>query len=277
MFFLYPYIGGFLKTVLQNSLWIIPLAILFSLLLTTIIISLIVNQILEFMPLEAHLNPVNKIIGVFPGAINGLLYATLLSWLLLMIPISNWISNETRESKIAQELTLNLERIENRLKPEFKDAISRTMQRTIIEEGPNEMVRLPFLVTETSPKPALEQEMLEMLNKERERHQLKPLEADTQLREMAREHSRDMFARSYFSHVSPNGRTPYDRAIKHNVRFLTIGENLALAQTLPIAHDGLMKSPGHRANILQPAFRKVGIGVIDGGVYGLMITQNFKN
>src|SRR5690606_1231129 len=169
-------IGGFLKTVLQNSLWIIPLAILFSLLLTTIIISLIVNQILEFMPLEAHLNPVNKIIGVFPGAINGLLYATLLSWLLLMIPISNWISNETRESKIAQELTLNLERIENRLKPEFKDAISRTMQRTIIEEDPNEIVRLPFLVTENSPKPALKQEMLEMLNKERERHQLKPLE-----------------------------------------------------------------------------------------------------
>jgi len=277
MFFLYPYIGDLLKTIIQNSLWIIPIAILLSLVLTTIIVSLIVNQILEFIPVEAHFNPINKIIGILPGAVNGLLYATLLSWILLMMPLSDWISNETRESKIAQELTLNLERIEDRLKPEFKEAISRTMQRTIIEEGPDEMITLPFAVIETSAKPALEQEMLAMVNKEREKHGLRALEADTQLREVAREHSRDMFARSYFSHVSPDGHTPYDRAVKFNVRFMTIGENLALAQTLPIAHDGLMKSPGHRANILQPAFRKVGIGIIDGGVYGLMITQNFKN
>src|SRR5690606_30526559 len=82
MFFLYPYIGDLLKTIIQNSLWIIPIAILLSLVLTTIIVSLIVNQILEFIPVEAHFNPVNIIIGILPGAVNGLLYATLLSWIL---------------------------------------------------------------------------------------------------------------------------------------------------------------------------------------------------
>ncbi|MDQ3129497.1 MAG: colicin V production protein, partial [Acidobacteriota bacterium] len=45
----------------------------------------------------------------------------------------------------------------------------------------------------------------------------------------------------------------------------------------PIAHTGLMNSPGHRANILQPNFGRVGIGVLDGGRRGLMITQNFRN
>jgi uncharacterized protein YkwD len=55
------------------------------------------------------------------------------------------------------------------------------------------------------------------------------------------------------------------------------GENLALARTLPMAHQGLMDSPGHRANILRPAFGRVGIGILDGGRYGLMVTQNFRN
>ena len=55
------------------------------------------------------------------------------------------------------------------------------------------------------------------------------------------------------------------------------GENLALAPTLQLAHDGLMKSPGHRANILSTNYRTVGIGIVDGGPYGLMVTQDFTD
>jgi uncharacterized protein YkwD len=62
-----------------------------------------------------------------------------------------------------------------------------------------------------------------------------------------------------------------------HIAFLTAGENLALAQTLAIAHTGLMHSPGHRANILNPAYHRVGIGIIEGGVHGLMISQEFRN
>jgi uncharacterized protein YkwD len=58
---------------------------------------------------------------------------------------------------------------------------------------------------------------------------------------------------------------------------LNAGENLALAPTLTIAHEGLMNSPGHRANILQKKFGRVGIGVMEGGFHRLMITQNFRN
>ena len=62
-----------------------------------------------------------------------------------------------------------------------------------------------------------------------------------------------------------------------HIRFTLAGENLALAQTLPIAHEGLMNSQGHRENILRTGFGRVGIGILDGGFHGLMISQEFRN
>jgi uncharacterized protein YkwD len=62
-----------------------------------------------------------------------------------------------------------------------------------------------------------------------------------------------------------------------HVQFKSAGENLALAQTMEIAHRNLMNSPGHRANILQTAFGRVGIGIMDGGFYGLMVSQEFRD
>jgi len=61
------------------------------------------------------------------------------------------------------------------------------------------------------------------------------------------------------------------------VRFSTAGENLALAPTVQVAHTGLMNSPGHRANILHKDFGRVGIGIMDGGIRGLMVSQEFRN
>ena len=50
---------------------------------------------------------------------------------------------------------------------------------------------------------------------------------------------------------------------------------MALAPNVDRAHTGLMNSEGHKRNILDPAFGKIGIGVVDGGVYGKMFTQVF--
>jgi len=277
MLFLYPYVVDILKNIMEDNRWIMPFAIFLTLIISGFLISLLFNQFLRSIPAKVHTDPMNKIAGVFPGAITGLLYAALLSLLLLILPFSERISNETRDSKIVQQLTLGLNKIENRLKPGFKETISRTMQMTTIEEGSKETLKLPFSVEFPKVREPLEKEMLDMINIERKEHRLALLEADTALTNVARDHSRDMFARSYFSHISPEGSSPFDRIRKANILFLTAGENLALAQTLPIAHEGLMNSPGHRANILNPSFRRVGIGVLDGGIYGLMITQEFKN
>ena len=94
---------------------------------------------------------------------------------------------------------------------------------------------------------------------------------------MGRKHSSDMFARGYFAHYTPEGESPFDRMNAAGVKYVSAGENLALAPTLMLAHNGLMNSPGHRANILRPQFGRVGIGIVDGGVRGLMISQEFKN
>jgi uncharacterized protein YkwD len=103
------------------------------------------------------------------------------------------------------------------------------------------------------------------------------LQYDPQLTAVARNHSEDMLARGYFSHYTPEGKDPFDRMRAAGVKFSVAGENLALAQTLPIAHTGLMNSPGHRENILRANFGRLGIGIIDGGVHGLMISQEFRN
>ncbi|HYC29684.1 MAG TPA: CAP domain-containing protein, partial [Chitinophagaceae bacterium] len=139
------------------------------------------------------------------------------------------------------------------------------------------MVNLPFKVANPRVREDLEAKMLELVNEERAKQGLKPLVADPELTVVARAHSKDMFARGYFSHITPEGKTPSDRIREAHVRFLVAGENLALGQTLAICHQGLMNSPGHRANILQPSYGRLGIGILDGGIYGLMITQNFRN
>jgi uncharacterized protein YkwD len=86
-----------------------------------------------------------------------------------------------------------------------------------------------------------------------------------------------MFERGYFSHNTPEGKDPFHRMREAKVMFRTAGENLALSPTVQIAHTGLMNSPGHRANILSPAFGRVGIGIMNGGRRGLMVSQEFRN
>ena len=145
------------------------------------------------------------------------------------------------------------------------------------EPESGESVNLPYKVENPVPRPELEAEMLDLVNKERVKAGLARLAPDPELREVARRHSTDMFQRGYFAHATPEGRSPFDRIREAGYTFRTAGENLALAPTLTIAHTGLMNSPGHRANILQPQFGRVGIGIMDGGLRGLMVTQNFRD
>jgi uncharacterized protein YkwD len=125
--------------------------------------------------------------------------------------------------------------------------------------------------------PAAEERMLELLNGERTRVGLRPLVADDRLREVARAHSLEMFQLDYFSHDSPNTGSPFDRMRAAGITFVVAGENLAFAPNVDAAHQGLMNSPGHRANILRAEFGRVGIGVIRSLAQGSMFTQDFTN
>lgn len=123
--------------------------------------------------------------------------------------------------------------------------------------------------------PVAERQMFDLVNDERASAGLAPLEWDERLVPVARAHSEEMFRLKYFSHTSPTAGSPFDRLKAAGITYTRAGENLAYAQSVTIAHRGLMESQGHRENILRPEFTRIGIGVISAGPYGRMFTQLF--
>lgn len=265
------------KYVPSLGVWSQPLAFMLIIIFVRIILSVIINSLLRVTPKEAHQNFVNRFLGIAPGIINGVIYAIIVAALLLATPLFDGLSAATRDSRLANRLAEPAEWLENKLSPVFDEAVKRSMNKMTVEPASEKSVKLPFTVTKYKIRPDLEAKMLALVNEERAKVGLKPLKPDPEIQVVARKHSADMFARGYFSHINPDGEDPFDRIRKGGVQFRAAGENLALAQTLTIAHTGLMNSPGHRANILQPAFGRLGIAILDGGIYGLMITQNFRN
>lgn len=276
--YLYPYAVNWAdKHFPDNSIWTIPLAFLLSFLVIRIFVGMIIGWVLGAIPYEAHVNVVNKTLGVLPGLLNGLIYAALLATFLLIVPLSDSISNKARESNLANKLSEPIAYIEDKLSPIFDEAVRKTISKMTVDPHSEKFIKLPYTVKAPKVRPDLEAEMLKLVNQERVKRGLNALKADPEMQTVARAHSADMFARGYFSHYTPENKDPFDRMKDKHVKFITAGENLSLARTLVMAHEGLMNSPGHRANILQPAFGRVGIGILDGGIYGIMVTQNFRN
>jgi uncharacterized protein YkwD len=120
-----------------------------------------------------------------------------------------------------------------------------------------------------TPKPAMVRATLCVLNAERARYRLRPLRLDARLSKAARRHARDMARRKYFSHDSLAGGSFVDRIRRvgylRGARRWSVGENLAWGthgRSTPMAVTRMwMASPGHRANILSPSFREIGIGL----------------
>ena len=117
--------------------------------------------------------------------------------------------------------------------------------------------------------------MLNLINNERQAQGLQPLTMNSALSSAARLHSQDMINRSFFNHVNPDGLAPSDRARNAGYTFSILGENICGNPSIDAGHSSLMGSPAHRDNILNPSFKEVGIGIVDGGPYGKMITQLF--
>jgi uncharacterized protein YkwD len=107
-----------------------------------------------------------------------------------------------------------------------------------------------------------EEEVLRLINRDRKEHGLPSLKEMSGLSRMAREHSNRMREIGRLAHIIPGEGGPEERARASHIPYVRIAENVALGQSLELAQESLMMSPGHRANILDLEFTHAGAGVV---------------
>jgi uncharacterized protein YkwD len=139
-------------------------------------------------------------------------------------------------------------------------------------------VRMPDAGPRYGPRSAdisylgeLERAIYRLTNEVRKKHALSPLTWESSLGGVARAHSADMLHRNYFSHQSPDGRSPHDRILSGYPSGLSMsGENIwsgtghdpgDTPRLARIIVDNWLSSPGHRQNLLNPQFTDTGVGV----------------
>lgn len=137
---------------------------------------------------------------------------------------------------------------------------------------------------------SFERQMLDLINQERTSRGLDALQLELRLNDAAEDYSDLMLDNDFFSHTGPGGTDPGDRMEDAGFVFSgswTWGENIAwqsergatgISDDVANLHQALMNSSGHRANILNPNFELIGIGIERGDYRGydaVMITQNF--
>ncbi|TGE33595.1 CAP domain-containing protein [Desulfosporosinus sp. Sb-LF] len=120
-----------------------------------------------------------------------------------------------------------------------------------------------------------QQHMLDLINQERSKAGVSLLKIDSQLQKMAQVKSDEMVAKSYFSHTSPTYGSPFEMMKTFGISYTSAGENIAGNSSVDAAHAALMNSPDHKANLLNPSFSYVGIGITASPTYGKMFAQDF--
>jgi uncharacterized protein YkwD len=246
-----------------------------------ILVQFLLNLIIYFVypkiPELIRKSKVNRFMGALPGFLWGLIFIAIFLSLFVALPIENRYKTDVLNSKTGSTIISQTSGMEKSVAGIFGGAINDTLTFLTVKPNSGESVDLGFKTTDVRVDKAAEEEMLRLVNAEREKQGLKALVMDDKLREVARAHSKDMFAKGYFAHVNKEGKDPFERMKDAGIKFNVAGENLALAPNVNLAHEGLMNSPGHRANILTAEFGKVGIGCIDGGKYGKMFSQEFTD
>ena len=113
-----------------------------------------------------------------------------------------------------------------------------------------------------------EKKVVELVNEIREQNGLKKLTHDWELSRVARFKSQDMKDNKYFSHTSPVYGSPFEMIKNFGISYRSAGENIARGYANPEAVvNGWMNSSGHRANILNSSYTKIGVGYVRNGNY----------
>ena len=218
---------------------------------------------------------VDKALGIFPSVARSLFVIGIVLAAAVVSPVPIELKAAVESSRIARALIERVSAVQPQL-ASLSGQLNGPVPGFVTKLGENdtEKLELPDGLQLTTD-PAAERQMFDLVNEERANVGLQLLAWDDALLPIARAHSEEMFKLKYFSHQSPVNGSPFDRLKAAGVSYTRAGENLAYAQSVTIAHRGLMDSQGHKENILRPEFTRMAIGVINAGPYGRMFTQMF--
>lgn len=244
---------------------------------SALLIRPLVRRLRTLTGIVPGVHPIDRMLGAIPGAIQGLVVAFVLVLVIGFFSTSTLVGGWLQDSRIGVRI--------------YREGSSRVLDTAgaagfepseffaLTRKASGDGHVLPFKVDASDLSVAPEQEvrMLQLINAEREARGLFPLELDPDLTAVARLHAVEMYTEGYFSHTSPTTGSPFDRLSARGIAYNLAGENLAYAPEVEVAHEGLMDSPGHRENILEPGFRRVGIAAIESRLRGTMYVQVFTD
>jgi len=130
------------------------------------------------------------------------------------------------------------------------------------------------------PEPVVERmaearQLVADVNRMREHQGLADVNVDELLSRAALLHARDMARRGYFGHFTPDGGSLPDRLAAVGFRWSVAAENIALDEDEKHANEALLQSAPHRANILDPRVRKIGVAALGVGVGAALYVEDF--
>ena len=274
----YKYISEFLKINFSLNLSIAnALGFLFSAILVESFLGLFFGYLIYKLPKKIRNHKLNNILRILPGVGEGLILISFLLTLIIALPIKPQLKIDIENSRIGSIILQQTTLAEKYINEVFGGVINDSLTYFTIKPNTDESVKLNIASFNLVIDEKAETGLLSKVNEERKKLAIPELIWESSLVPVARNHAKDMWNRSYFSHYSPEGKDVGDRLNGAGIKYNFAGENLALAPTLGTAHTGLMNSKGHRENILEVRFKRIGIGVIDNGVYGKMFVQVFTD
>lgn len=141
---------------------------------------------------------------------------------------------------------------------------------------PGQTINIPSVPSAPNDIRALETEVIRLVNVERERTGQSALVESNEINRVARLKSQDFIDNNYFSHNSPIYGSPFDMLRSFEITFTAAAENIASGQrTAAEVMNFWMNSSGHRANILNSAYNKIGVGVARDNNGKIFWTQMF--
>lgn len=258
---------------LSNALGFLVTAVL-----SEAVLSFILTLIISKIPYKFWKTRWNKFFAIIPAIGEALILSAFILTFVLALPISPLVKKDITDASVGGILVRSTSGVESKLNDIFGGVLNDALTYFTVEPGSNEIVPLGNSSTSSLTVDAeSEQVMFAKVNEERTSRGIAALSWSPELNKVARDYATLMWKEQFFGHVSPEGQTLEIRLKDAKINYSFAGENLALAPTVSTAHTGLMNSTGHRENILNTAFHKVGIGVIDNGYNGKMFVQEFTD